>query len=134
MQVNGLEKLDVVIDKFTKTEFKKIFTTCTRDAAKKMLPTIKGKTPVDTGNDQSKLTVRAMPRSRKWIGSRITIQDQGEADWHAPFEQLGWLSPLGEPVKGSRSMIEGFDACADRIADELVNNIWADICTALGAK
>ena len=100
---------------------KKVFLPALRKAAKGVLWEIQRRAPVDDeagGDLYRSFKVRAIPRSRVKIGSRVivdrkTLKMTGREGFYAAMQELGWkpgrrgTNSTNKPVKGKRFMREG---------------------------
>lgn len=96
-----LRKVIAGLKDLSKNEAKKIMRTASRASCKVIQPVAKQLAPVDTGFLKSNIRIRAMPRSRVWMGTRVQL---GKAKKPAkPPKPLASTGDLAKDERRARS-------------------------------
>jgi HK97 gp10 family phage protein len=72
MTSTGVADVDRKLQRLASKEAKKVIRKATRPALKPVLQEARGTAPVKTGNLRRNIKIRALPRSRRFFGSRVT--------------------------------------------------------------
>ena len=107
-QLTGDKELDKALALLPAAAEKKVVRPALRDGAKVALVWVKNYTPRESGALEQSLKVKAVPRSRTKIGSRIMIGDgffKGD-QFYGPMQELGWR-PGKRPSNRSNKKVPG---------------------------
>lgn len=115
--IEGMDKLLDKLATLKKTEAKRAIRTGTREGAKRLQTVARRMAPSRTGALQTAIKVRSLPRSRVYVGSRVTLQIN-----YGSFTELGTHKEKAQHFLQRTVKEAGQDALAvalDIIKDEI---------------
>lgn len=98
--IKGDKKLLARLQKLAGSKFRKSIGKGTRAGAKVILPTVKRNAPSDSGKLRKALTVRAMKKSRTFVGHKVTvnakkIKSDGKGGFYPASVEFGFKHAKG---------------------------------------
>jgi hypothetical protein len=103
--ITGVKELDRKLRRIDAKLGKKIVTQGSRRALKPVQLAARRFVPVDTGELRKGIKVKALRRSRKRFGSRVTSAGRNVEDlYYGGFQEWGWTTKSGRHVFGQLFM------------------------------
>lgn len=107
--ITGDKKVNRMLRKLASKDAKKVIRQASRASLDPLLMSAKSQAPFDSGRLRGAIKKRALPRSRSYIGSRVSVGGGGKGfagdEFYGGFQEWGWTTPSGRHVQGEQYML-----------------------------
>lgn len=117
-QLEGADTLLKMLRQFKRGGAKKALRKGTRKGCKTIQAAIKAAAPVRSGTLRDEARVRAMPRSRKWTGTMVTLKAREGRAYYGSFVELGTKRQKAQHYEKQATL---------SVADQAVETVLAEV-------
>lgn len=124
--VTGTTELKVKLDKLANKTLKQAIRKTAKENCKVVQEEAKNTTPQDTGLLARSIKVRTIPRSRVYVGSRVTIRIAGETKTnmgYGAFQEYGFTTKNGRKIEGKHFLKNAALTVSKQVLSNMTNDI-----------